>query len=841
MPGCFIAKDLMFYGKTEKYDHTAWFNSVYHNLTGAGLWLRGGEINTLPLDQREVRPFKVLFSRLSTYADTASSFTHSFLYEIASGIEGCFPDLAYLPPHNDLRYFAKDNVPWLIGTQTKFGPEAFDLIGLSNSIVQEMLNIPPLLKNSGIPLSKSERMEREDIPIIILGGANALHSTSLWSPDPIVDGIFIGEDPIYIKILLETCAKGKKEGKGKLGILADMAGVPGFLLPEHPGKTIKCNFSRSAQLRLQEKVVMPFAAGQMGEAHLQVSEGCRSFCSFCSESWIRKPYREFTAAFLLERAKRMKAKMGLERINIFSFNFNMYSGLYDLLWGLAPLFGGIGLKSQRFDMLASDPAMVDWQYALGKTSLSCGLEGISARLRRYLNKDLDESALKASLSLVLGSNARELKIFLLATGREEDPDHEEFEKLLDFMRRRIDRHRSGTRVIFSITPLVRFPWTPLEFDRAFGEDECRSVMSRVERSVKTAGFEFREAMGTQEFMISQVLARSSDDRMSGVIKRAYETTGFVYYRSVTEGYFSVFMHELDACGSSAATALESSSLDESLSKKWSSVDTGMTRKGLWEVYARNVVFTEAGKPLSLGTAGKCAHELGHFVQRIKQARQGETVSIIRITLCERALGVPRKYVGLAFASAIMKADDAFVAHFRRYGGSCMATDGDVPAWVLGDDVIKLVWAGRGAALLDMRLKDPGFISKVNCEFAGWGVMNAPLPSEEFLFAFKFDSPFGFRDDGYLKDKGLKYTLYKEGGERKRYVLTRESLKKGVISELFRDSSGCGAISVELVAGAKFNAVEFMRDSFKLPSKNDWVRIRASAAVLPSTHRSKDSV
>jgi hypothetical protein len=171
----------------------------------------------------------------------------------------------------------------------------------------------------------------------------------------------------------------------------------------------------------------------------------------------------------------------------------------------------------------------------------------------------------------------------------------------------------------------------------------------------------------------------------------------------------------------------------------------------------------------------------------------------------------------------------------------LAADGDVPAWVVGDDIMKLVWSERGTALLEKALKDAGFISRVNRGFDGWGVVHASLPSYVPLFAFKFESPFGFLDDGYLKDKGLKYTLYKEPGERKRYVFTKESLKKGIISGLCRTSLGGGGTSVELVSGAKFNVEEFMRNSFKLPSKKEWVRIKAVASILPITPRSQDSV
>ena len=109
-----------------------WYEKVYPELHKSGLWLRGGEINTIPVAQYELRPFRAMFVRLSTYFDTGYSFTHQILYQVAAGTPGVFPDLGYLPPRSDVAVFARDNVPWLLGTQTKFGPEKFDLIGFSH-------------------------------------------------------------------------------------------------------------------------------------------------------------------------------------------------------------------------------------------------------------------------------------------------------------------------------------------------------------------------------------------------------------------------------------------------------------------------------------------------------------------------------------------------------------------------------------------------------------------------------------------------------------------------------------------------------------------------------------
>jgi hypothetical protein len=71
--------------------------------------------------------------------------------------------------------------------QTKRGPRGFDVIGISNSIVQEMVNLPTLLAHSGIPLRKADRLRAPDVPLLLLGGANALFTSVLWSAEPLVD------------------------------------------------------------------------------------------------------------------------------------------------------------------------------------------------------------------------------------------------------------------------------------------------------------------------------------------------------------------------------------------------------------------------------------------------------------------------------------------------------------------------------------------------------------------------------------------------------------------------------------------------------------------------------
>lgn len=818
----------------EDYNH--WYEETCPQLTNYGMWLRGHEINTLPLKECKSRSFKVLFVRLSTYNDVTPSFTHLLLYQLAADIPGIFPDIAYLPPENDVKIFEKYNVPWLLGTQTKFGPKHFSLIGFSNSIVQEIINIPKFLATSGIPLKRSERLEREDIPLIILGGANAPYTTSIWGKDGLVDGVFIGCNPSYIKRLLITCADGFKNKKSKPQILAELATIPGFYRTDKPEQATKEEKYQAGDIEVLEKGIVPYSDEAIGSGYLQISEGCRAMCSFCAESWTRKPYREVDIAPLLEKALRMKKNMGIEKLNIFSFNFNMHSRFYKLLWELAPFFHSIGLKSQRFDMLSNDVRMVECQHAAGKTTFSAGLEGISPRLRRYLNKNLTEDALYKSLEFIFKIKAREIKIFLLSTGIENDNDFREFKKLLDVIEKKKKEYNAHTCVIFSITPLVKFPWTPLEFDDAYPVKAHSDVIAKMRQAVTTHHFKVRQAMDEKEYLISQILTRSSDERILKALLGALQETGFVYYIHISAQFFKSFVVHLEKEGIKIENALKGFSYEESLGKSWAAFEMGVKKEFLWGIHQKNICFTEVGTTLDKVKLETPPFGPQEYRERFHQASASEVEVAFSIKISNLGCGILRKYIGVALGRALMKAEEALVRHFRHYVSSHWAGDETKPVWITGDDIVTLAWDRQALSIFEERCTDAKFISVVNTHFADWGIFKGLKKEEDKSFRLHIDSPYEFNGTAYFKRKGIKFTLYKNSHNSYSLRFTDESLKKDIIRKCSYvvnkdvDVNAAPFASMDIVPGRKFNPEEFVREAFVCPNKNDWARIHISSTM-----------
>ena len=165
------------------------------------------------------------------------------------------------------------------------------------------------------------------------------------------------------------------------------------------------------QVRTMESSPLWYETEILGAGSLQISNGCPCFCAFCAESWERKPYRERSLSKLLEAMRSAKAQQGLDTINFLSFNFNTHAELYPMILSFYEEMANVSLKSQRFDLLSADRFLAEIQQIIGKTTVSCGMEGISDRLRRYLHKNLTEEQIYKACEFLFERGIRELKIF----------------------------------------------------------------------------------------------------------------------------------------------------------------------------------------------------------------------------------------------------------------------------------------------------------------------------------------------------------------------------------------------------------------------------------------------
>ena len=286
---------------------------------------------------------------------------------------------------------------------------------------------------------------------------------------------------------------------------------------------------------------------EAGTARLAISRGCPFSCSFCFESFDRRPYREVPGKEVLKSALELKRLSGARRLEAMSFTFNAHREIFELISGLNALFDRVGFKSQRIDLLASRPGLIEAELAAGKRSFTLGIEGVSERMRRFLNKPLPARAIADVLSELLGRRVREIKLFYLLTGHEGRKDLGEFREFAASLQSRRGGDGAATRVIFSFGYLVRMPFTPLQFDRLFLEaGEWKAIVAAVFSACAASGFEARLAMEWEDYCASQALALGGGALLEGLVGLARR--GFCYDGTLSRGGWEALRGHLEREG-----------------------------------------------------------------------------------------------------------------------------------------------------------------------------------------------------------------------------------------------------------------------------------------------------
>ncbi len=172
--------------------------------------------------------------------------------------------------------------------------------------------------------------------------------------------------------------------------------VPGLWAPGSLGgrmKKARVMPDRLAARAPAGAVVLP--GPEAGTVRLSITRGCPCLCSFCFEGFDRKPHREIPAAALVAAAEELKRATGADTIEVDSFNFNTHSEIAALLVELHRLYLHVNLMSQRVDVLARTPGLLDLEIAADKASFTLGIEGISTAMRAFLHKSLPGTDIQA--------------------------------------------------------------------------------------------------------------------------------------------------------------------------------------------------------------------------------------------------------------------------------------------------------------------------------------------------------------------------------------------------------------------------------------------------------------
>jgi radical SAM superfamily enzyme YgiQ (UPF0313 family) len=644
-----------------------WLDENGHLLVGAGVWTLGGEPNTDPAEAFDARRLRVLVARLSTYRDVATSTSHGVVAELFRRAGDVFCDFAYLPPGPDRPRLVAAHLPLWFGTTTRRPPRDFDLLALSVSVAQELINLPHLLAASGIPLGRTDRLADLSLPLVLLGGAAASHTSTLHGDvtpgkGGLVDAVLVGEAEAILPSLVPLLERGRAERWGKSRILREaLHTVPGFYDPSLYEQRFGGTPARLVEVRPRSsgapfpvtrgfltevnavpeptRLPLPHDADGCGTARLRISFGCPFACSFCQEGWDQKPYRERSRKAVLGTLHAAKRDLGAEEVDVYGLNVNSHPSFLDILADAAALFDRVAVKSQRLDELARRPELWRAQKLLGKRMLTAGVEGISTRLRRLLAKRLSDGDLDQALDLVLKDPPGELKLFFVLTGLESDADLRELDTLGRGMTARLTRSAGRCRVVWSFTPLHVAPHTPLAF-RGSGPDPSvlKPIRQRIEEIARRHGIEVRIAERESELVPAQLLA-TGDRRVTPALCRAFVSGDEMYDDSLTANAGRRLLDELAAFDLRPDNFLFERAGDAAL--PWDDISAGVAKRTLAQVFARITSGDEAAQCFADPTSGDCmacsicATPVERRVLRRKTRSAGGDSSAIETALAAR--------------------------------------------------------------------------------------------------------------------------------------------------------------------------------------------------------------
>ncbi|VEN75295.1 conserved hypothetical protein [Candidatus Desulfarcum epimagneticum] len=408
----------------------------------------------------------------------------------------------------------------------------FDIIAFSVSFENDFVHIPMMLNAAGIPLY-SRRRDRP-LPLVMAGGV-----ACLLNPEPLADFMdcfLIGES----EALLKPFFNRYDPSLDRRALLADLARhVSGLYVPsfyqvsrQSDGSIKKIAPIADVPPRVRRMVkadiadepvrsVVLSSGSAFGRMFLvEASRGCFRGCRFCAAGFAGRPPRFFSFS-ALEKAIKEGARKS-DRVGLVGAALSDFKDM-DRLGRLAAREGvRLSFSSLRADSI--DDRLADLLRENGVKTAVIAPEAGSERMRRVINKGMDESDILSAAETFAGRGVLNLKLYFMTGLPTEEPG--DAAAIVDLCRRVRERFADASRekgrmgsVTVSLNPFVPKPLTPFQWAPAPGVADMKKKIRAISNGLRAVPNIRIHGNSPREAHVQALLSRG-DRRTSKALEMA---------------------------------------------------------------------------------------------------------------------------------------------------------------------------------------------------------------------------------------------------------------------------------------------------------------------------------
>ncbi len=485
---------------------------------------------TFPVGTR--RNFALVYP--NSYFVGMSNLGLHIIYELLNRRSDTACERFFLPSEDEQREYERTKTP-LLSLENQLPLYRFPLIGFAVSFEMDYFNLLRILQLGKVRLLKAMRGEQD--PIVIAGGP-----CSTFNPEPLslfVDAFIIGEGEVVMPHLIDTYNAAIKAKFSRAEMLRSLANVSGIYVPalyEHDydaaGRLCNIRPANGAPRRVVRQWLHDLDAvpahtvivtddTEFNLYLIETARGCGRHCRFCMAGYCFRRPRNRSLKILEKEVQA--AKKYQKRIGLMGAAISDYPEIDALCCDILQKNLGMSVASFRADSVTEK--LVQALAKSGLKTITLAPEAGSMRMRKIINKGIEEAHLFRTVDLALAAGICQFRLyFMIGLPYEEKEDIESIVAMTTRLDAYIRQKKERAQITLSINPFVPKPFTPFQWLPMRTEKWLKEALKTIRKSLSKYKNIRIIAESYKSAYVQGVLARG-DRRIASVLYRAFLSGG----------------------------------------------------------------------------------------------------------------------------------------------------------------------------------------------------------------------------------------------------------------------------------------------------------------------------